>query len=103
MHLARASRRRVADAKKPKAAKKAVYILEPDEIVKLRAALDVPWERVLVCAVGLALIRCPPLAPLRFRGIPQKCQPGQCKRSAHASDSKDQHRADCRGNHTKCE
>jgi integrase len=38
----------VADVKKPKAAKKAVYILEPDEIARLRAALSVPWERLLV-------------------------------------------------------
>jgi integrase len=37
-----------ADVKKPRAAKKAVYILEPEEIVRLRAALDVPWERLLV-------------------------------------------------------
>jgi integrase len=34
--------------KKPRAAKKTVYILEPEEIARLRAALDLPWERMLV-------------------------------------------------------
>lgn len=34
--------------RKPKAGKKAVYILEPEEIARLRAAFDVPWERLLV-------------------------------------------------------
>ncbi len=37
-----------ADVKKPRAAKKAVYVLEPEEIARLRAALDVPHERLLV-------------------------------------------------------
>jgi integrase len=37
-----------ADVKKPRAAKKTVYILEPEEIARLRAALSVPWERLLV-------------------------------------------------------
>jgi len=37
-----------ADVKKPKAGKKAVYILEPEEIARLRAALSVPWERLLI-------------------------------------------------------
>jgi integrase len=36
------------DVKKPKAAKQPVYILEPEEIARLRAALDVPEERLLV-------------------------------------------------------
>jgi len=36
------------DVKKPRAGKRAVYILEPDEIARLRTALDVPWERLLV-------------------------------------------------------
>ena len=38
----------VADVRKPKAAKRVVYILEPDEIARLREALDVPSERLLV-------------------------------------------------------
>lgn len=38
----------VADVKKPKARKRPVYVMEPGEIAKLRAALDVPWERLLV-------------------------------------------------------
>jgi len=38
----------VGDVKKPKAAKKAVYILDPEEIARLRTALAVPWERFLV-------------------------------------------------------
>ncbi|MDB6087793.1 MAG: putative integrase, partial [Gammaproteobacteria bacterium] len=37
-----------ADVKKPRAAKKTVYILEREEIARLRAALDVPSERLLV-------------------------------------------------------
>ena len=37
-----------AEVRKPKAAKKSVYILDPEEIARLRAALDVPWERLLV-------------------------------------------------------
>jgi integrase len=37
-----------ADVRKPRAARKAVYILEPEEIARLRAALDVPHERLLV-------------------------------------------------------
>jgi integrase len=37
-----------ADVKKPKGAKKPVYILEPEEIGRLRAALEIPWERLLV-------------------------------------------------------
>jgi integrase len=37
-----------ADVKKPRAAKRSVYILEPDEIARLRAALNVPSERLLV-------------------------------------------------------
>jgi len=37
-----------ADVRKPKAAKRSVYILEPEEIARLRAALDVPHERLLV-------------------------------------------------------
>jgi integrase len=37
-----------SEVRKPKAAKKAVYILEPEEIARLRAALDVPFERLLV-------------------------------------------------------
>jgi len=37
-----------ADVKKPRAAKKAVYVLEPSEIARLRAAFDVFWERLLV-------------------------------------------------------
>lgn len=37
-----------SDVRKPKAGKKAVYILEPEEIARLRAAFDVPWERLLV-------------------------------------------------------
>src|SRR5690606_23815761 len=38
----------VADVKKPKARRRPVYVMEPGEIAKLRAALDVPWERLLV-------------------------------------------------------
>jgi len=38
----------VADVKKPRAAKKSVYILEPEEIARLRGALGVRWERLLV-------------------------------------------------------
>jgi integrase len=34
----------VADVKKPKAAKKAVYILEPDEIARLREVRGLTWE-----------------------------------------------------------
>ncbi|MDB6013467.1 MAG: integrase family protein [Gammaproteobacteria bacterium] len=37
-----------ADVKKPKGAQKPVYILEPEEIGRLRAALDISWERLLV-------------------------------------------------------
>jgi integrase len=37
-----------ADVRKPKAGKKAVYILEPEEIARLRAALNVSWERLLI-------------------------------------------------------
>ena len=37
-----------ADVKKPKGSKRSVYILDPEEIGRLRAALDVPWERLLV-------------------------------------------------------
>jgi integrase len=37
-----------SEVRKPKAAKKAVYILQPEEIARLRAALDVPCERLLV-------------------------------------------------------
>jgi integrase len=37
-----------SEVRKPKAAKKSVYILEPEEIARLRAALDVPFERLLV-------------------------------------------------------
>jgi len=37
-----------AGVKKPRAVRKAVYILEPEEIARLRAALDVPWRRLLV-------------------------------------------------------
>jgi hypothetical protein len=33
-----------SEVRKPKAAKKAVYILEPEEIARLRVALDVPFE-----------------------------------------------------------
>jgi site-specific recombinase XerD len=36
------------DVKKPKAAKKPVYILEPEEIARLPRALDLPEERLLV-------------------------------------------------------
>jgi integrase len=37
-----------ADVKKPRAAKRAVYVLEPDEIARLRAAFVCGWERLLV-------------------------------------------------------
>src|SRR5690606_18340315 len=37
-----------AEVKKPKPSKRPIYILEPDEIARLRAALDVPSERLLV-------------------------------------------------------
>jgi integrase len=37
-----------ADVKKPKASKRAVYILDPEEIGRLRAALTVTWEKILV-------------------------------------------------------
>jgi hypothetical protein len=37
-----------ADVKKPRAMRKAVYTLEADEIARLRAALTVPSERLLV-------------------------------------------------------
>lgn len=37
-----------ADVKKPKAAKRVPYVLDADEIGKLRDALEVPWERLLV-------------------------------------------------------
>jgi integrase len=37
-----------ADVKKPRAAKREPYILDAGEIAKLRAALDVPFERLLI-------------------------------------------------------
>lgn len=37
-----------ADVKKPRAAKKPIYILDAEEIARLRAALDVPAERILI-------------------------------------------------------
>ena len=37
-----------ADVKKPRAAKRIPYILDPAEIAQLRAALDVPFERLLI-------------------------------------------------------
>ena len=37
-----------ADVKKPKGSKRSVYILDPAEIGRLRTALDVPWEKLLV-------------------------------------------------------
>ncbi len=37
-----------SEVKKPRATKKAVYILEPEEIARLREALEVPFERLLV-------------------------------------------------------
>ena len=33
---------------KPRARKRAVYMLDPSEIARLRAALDIPWQRLLV-------------------------------------------------------
>ncbi len=36
-----------ADVKKPRGAK-SVHILEPEQMARLRAALSVPWERLLV-------------------------------------------------------
>jgi len=37
-----------ADVKKPRAAKRVPYILDPAEIARLRAALDIPFERLLI-------------------------------------------------------
>jgi integrase len=37
-----------ADVKKPRAAKRIPYILDVEEIARLRGALDVPFERILV-------------------------------------------------------
>jgi hypothetical protein len=37
-----------ADVRKPRAAKREPYILDAAEIAKLRAALDVPFERLLI-------------------------------------------------------
>jgi Phage integrase family len=37
-----------ADVRKPRAAKREPYILDAGEIAKLRAALDVPFERLLI-------------------------------------------------------
>jgi integrase len=46
-----------ADVKKPRAAKRVPYILDPAEIARLRAALDVPFERLLIELTSMTGLR----------------------------------------------
>jgi integrase len=58
-----------ADVRKPKAVKRSVYVLDTDEIGRLRAALVVPWERLLVELAITTGIRSGEVRGLRWDSI----------------------------------
>lgn len=61
-----------ADVPKPRATKRVPYMLDADEIGKLRAALEVPWERLLVELTITTGLRSGEIRGLRWESIDLK-------------------------------
>jgi integrase len=72
-----------ADVKKPRVKRRAVYVLSPEEIGKLRAELTVPFERLIVEIAMMTGLRSGELRALRWDSVDLKGKRVFIERSAN--------------------